>query len=216
MGQTMDTLFALRLLRLLVQPFRSSDAYRLGVININGERILDPSKFTYAQKNAYTPLIRIAFKLKRLINRIPGGESQIKSLIAAYYLVRESYENNLTDISEEQFFRVQNLLNEGVIFVEEQLDVERFLAEEEHWQKVNRKDKTDGMSAKAVKAYRREHPGSKLQTAVTENKPSGKRAKRRKAFCSRMKGMKNKKTSAKNARDPDSPINKALRRWKCR
>jgi hypothetical protein len=85
----------------------------------------------------------------------------------------------------------------------------------EDWQKVNRKDKTDGLSPAAVKAYRRENPGSKLQTAVTEKKPTGKRAKRRKSFCRRMKGMKSKLTSAKTARDPDSRINKALRRWNC-
>ena len=85
----------------------------------------------------------------------------------------------------------------------------------EDWQKVNRQDKTDGLSQKAVNAYRRENPGSKLQTAVTEKKPTGKRAKRRSNFCSRMKGMKSKLTSAKTSRDPDSRINKALRRWNC-
>ncbi len=85
----------------------------------------------------------------------------------------------------------------------------------EDWQKVNRQDKTDGLSQAAVDAYRRENPGSKLQTAVTEKKPKGKRAKRRANFCRRMKGMKSKLTSAKTARDPDSRINKALRRWRC-
>ena len=85
----------------------------------------------------------------------------------------------------------------------------------EDWQKVNRRDKTDGLSQAAVNAYRRENPGSKLQTAVTEKKPTGKRAKRRKSFCSRMKGMKKRLTSAETARDPDSRINKALRRWNC-
>ena len=85
----------------------------------------------------------------------------------------------------------------------------------EDWQKVNRKDKTDGLSQKAVNAYRRENPGSKLQTAVTEKNPKGKRAARRKSFCSRMGGMKKRLTSAKTARDPDSRINKALRRWNC-
>ena len=85
----------------------------------------------------------------------------------------------------------------------------------EDWQKVNRQDKTDGLSQKAVDAYRRENPGSKLQTAVTEKNPKGKRAKRRANFCRRMKGMKSKLTSAKTARDPDSRINKALRRWNC-
>jgi len=86
---------------------------------------------------------------------------------------------------------------------------------EEDWQSVNRKDKTAGLSRAAVAAYRRENPGSKLQTAVTEKNPSGKRAERRKSFCRRMKGMKSKLTSAKTARDPDSNINKALRRWNC-
>ena len=85
----------------------------------------------------------------------------------------------------------------------------------EDWQSINRKDKTDGLSKKAVNAYRRENPGSKLQTAVTEKKPKGKRAKRRASFCRRMSGMKSKLTSTKTARDPDSRINKALRRWNC-
>ena len=84
---------------------------------------------------------------------------------------------------------------------------------DEDWQKVNRKDKTDGLSQKAVDAYRRENPGSKLKTAVT-TKPSklkkgSKDANRRKSFCSRMKGMKKRLTSAKTANDPDSRINKA-------
>jgi len=86
---------------------------------------------------------------------------------------------------------------------------------DEDWQKVNRKDKTDGLSQAAVDAYRRENPGSKLQTAVTEKKPTGKRKKRRINFCRRMKGMKKRLTSAETARDPDSDINKALRRWNC-
>jgi hypothetical protein len=91
---------------------------------------------------------------------------------------------------------------------------EQFLQVED-WQKVNRQDKTDGLSQKAVDAYRSENPGSKLQTAVTEKNPEGKREERRKAFCSRMSGMKKRLTSAETARDPDSKINKALRRWNC-
>ena len=90
---------------------------------------------------------------------------------------------------------------------------------DEDWQKVNKHDKTDGMSKKAVKAYRSENPGSKLKTAVT-TKPSklkkgSKAANRRKSFCARMSGMKKAHASAKTKRDPDSPINKALRRWNC-
>jgi hypothetical protein len=90
---------------------------------------------------------------------------------------------------------------------------------EEDWQKVNKGDKTDGMSRKAVNAYRRENPGSKLKTAVTKNPKKIKKGssddKRRKSFCARMSGMKKAHASAKTKRDPNSPINKALRRWNC-
>lgn len=87
------------------------------------------------------------------------------------------------------------------------------------WQRKEGKNPEGGLNAKGVASYRRENPGSKLQTAVT-TKPSklkagSKSAKRRKSFCSRMSGMKKKLTSAKTANDPNSRINKSLRKWNC-
>ena len=84
----------------------------------------------------------------------------------------------------------------------------------EDWQKVNKSDKTDGMSQKAVNAYKRENPGSKLQTAVTEKKPTGKRAKRRTSFCARSKGQKDMH-NIDCTKDPDKAICKARKRWNC-
>ena len=84
----------------------------------------------------------------------------------------------------------------------------------EDWQKVNRGDKTDGMSQKAVNAYKRENPGSKLQTAVTEKNPSGKRAKRRKSFCARSNGQR-KMHNIDCSKTPDKKICKARKRWNC-
>jgi hypothetical protein len=88
----------------------------------------------------------------------------------------------------------------------------------EDWQKANKQDKTDGMSQKAVNAYRRENPGSKLKTAVT-TKPSklkkgGKASKRRKSYCSRSRGQM-KMHSISCAKTPDKAICKARRRWNC-
>jgi hypothetical protein len=89
----------------------------------------------------------------------------------------------------------------------------------EAWQRKEGKNPEGGLNKKGVESYRRANPGSKLQTAVTTEpsklKPGSKKAKRRKSFCSRMKGMKAKLTSAKTARDPDSRINKSLRKWNC-
>ena len=85
----------------------------------------------------------------------------------------------------------------------------------EDWQKVNKKDKTDGMSPAAVKAYRRENPGSKLKTAVTgDPKPGSKDSKRRKSYCSRSKGQQDMH-NIDCSKTPDKAICKARRRWKC-
>jgi hypothetical protein len=93
------------------------------------------------------------------------------------------------------------------------------LVEVAAWQRKEGKNPEGGLNAKGIAAYRRENPGSKLQMAVT-TKPSklkagSKAANRRKSFCARMGGMKKRLTSAKTARDPDSRINKALRKWNC-
>jgi hypothetical protein len=76
------------------------------------------------------------------------------------------------------------------------------------------KSKKGGLTAKGRAKYNRA-TGGNLQAPVTEDKPTGKRAARRKSFCSRMKGMKKKLTGSKKKNDPNSRINKALRRWKC-
>ena len=76
------------------------------------------------------------------------------------------------------------------------------------------KSKKGGLTAKGRAKYNRA-TGGNLKPPVTEDKPTGKRAARRKSFCSRMKGMKKKLTGSKKKNDPNSRINKALKRWKC-
>ena len=88
----------------------------------------------------------------------------------------------------------------------------------EDWQKANKRDKTDGMSQKAVNSYRRENPGSKLKTAVT-TKPSklkkgSKASKRRSSYCSRSAGQQ-KMHNISCSKTPDKAICKARRRWNC-
>ena len=70
-----------------------------------------------------------------------------------------------------------------------------------------------GMTEAGVKAYRKANPGSKLQTAVTEKNPTGKRAARRKSFCARSAGQMKKFPKA--AKDPNSRLRQARRRWRC-
>ena len=72
-----------------------------------------------------------------------------------------------------------------------------------------------GMTKKGVERYRRENPGSKLKTAVTGKvKKGSKAAKRRKSFCARSAGQMKKFPKA--ARDPNSRLRQARRRWRCK
>ena len=70
-----------------------------------------------------------------------------------------------------------------------------------------------GMTAKGVAKYRRNNPGSKLKTAVTEKKPTGKRASRRKSYCARSAGQM--KQFPKAAKDPNSRVRQARKSWRC-
>jgi hypothetical protein len=87
------------------------------------------------------------------------------------------------------------------------------------WQRKEGKSESGGLNKKGIASYRAANPGSKLSMAVTTKpsklKPGSKAANRRKSFCKRMTGMKNKLTSAKTAKDPNSRINKSLRKWNC-
>ena len=70
-----------------------------------------------------------------------------------------------------------------------------------------------GMTQAGVKSYRRMNPDSKLSTAVTEDKPGPKRSARRKSYCARSAGQM--KMFPKAAKDPNSRLRQARRRWKC-
>jgi hypothetical protein len=87
------------------------------------------------------------------------------------------------------------------------------------WQRKEGKNPEGGLNRKGIASYRAKNPGSKLSMAVTTKpsklKPGSKAANRRKSFCARMSGMKKRLTSAKTANDPDSRINKSLRKWNC-
>jgi|694.fasta_scaffold03343_11 hypothetical protein len=97
----------------------------------------------------------------------------------------------------------------------EEVDLEETAA----WQRKEGKRESGGLNQKGVDSYRRENPGSKLKTAVTTEpsklKAGSAAANRRKSFCARMSGMKKRLTSAATAKDPDSRINKSLRKWNC-
>jgi hypothetical protein len=78
------------------------------------------------------------------------------------------------------------------------------------WQRKEGKSSTGGLNAKGRASYNRANPG---KPGLKAPQPEG--GSRKKSFCARMSGMKKKLTSSKTANDPNSRINKSLRKWKC-
>lgn len=84
------------------------------------------------------------------------------------------------------------------------------------WQRKSGKNPSGGLNAKGRRSYKKQTGGTlKPPVSRKKAKTSKKAASRRKSFCARMGGMKKKLTGKKTARDPNSRINKALRKWDC-
>ena len=77
------------------------------------------------------------------------------------------------------------------------------------WQRAEGKSESGGLNETGRKSYEKNNPGSNLKAPQPEG------GSRKKSFCARMGGMKKKLTSSKTANDPNSRINKSLRKWKC-
>lgn len=129
MSQIVDNLIAYRVLTMLVKPFRETDAYKLGIIDAKGKNLIKPSSLnTSEQKSAYTFLHRLVFNMKKIINKLPGGESKLKSLAAAFFLIKEYYEKNVrsTSMMEEKFKR---LMESEALLAEENIIIEKYMKE---------------------------------------------------------------------------------------
>tara|TARA_R100001591_G_scaffold21823_1_gene31357 strand:- start:1761 stop:2030 length:270 start_codon:yes stop_codon:yes gene_type:complete len=83
------------------------------------------------------------------------------------------------------------------------------------WQRSAGKSPSGGLNRKGRASARRQGMNLKAPVSRKQAKRSPKAAARRKSFCARMLGMKKNLTSKKTARDPNSRINKALRKWDC-
>jgi hypothetical protein len=122
-----DNVIAARLLYMLVTPFEHTDAFRLGIIDSKGKLLKHAKDLkTGSERDAYNYLTRLVFNVKRLINKLPGGESKLKNFVAAYFLIKESYKKKSTIVNEEELIR---LCEQDIILVEEQIQVEKILEE---------------------------------------------------------------------------------------
>lgn len=86
-----DLAYTFRFIRMLVMKWEEWDAYKQGLIDENGKRIKSVKLDTDAKKSSYTPFVRLAANVKRLLGKVPGGESRLGTFAAALYLIKEQY-----------------------------------------------------------------------------------------------------------------------------
>jgi hypothetical protein len=129
MSTTIDNMLAFKILYMLVTPFEKTDAYKFGIIDKDGTPLKKSKDLKSSEeKDSYTNLDRLVFSLKRLLGKVPGGKSQLASLVAAYWLIKESHQKR-TVVKEEELLSLIDLIEEKKLtLVEEELDIEKFIA----------------------------------------------------------------------------------------
>jgi hypothetical protein len=133
MSRIIDNLIAYKVLKMLVTNFTDTEAFKLGIIDAKGKNLRKANTLsTTEEKDAYTFLNRLVFNMKKIINKLPGGENKTKSLVAALWLVKETYESGTrsTALMQEKFDKLLTMLDNRVSLVEEELLVKKFLSEE--------------------------------------------------------------------------------------
>ena len=108
-----DLAYTFRFIRLMAMDWKSWDAYKLGIIDENGKRQRNVKLDNNEKKSAYTPFIRLAANLKRLVSNIPGGGSKLGSFASALFLIKEKVgEKGIKTICKEMDIDVLDFLNE--------------------------------------------------------------------------------------------------------
>jgi len=104
MSRYVDNIVTMRILYMLTTPFDQTDAYRLGIVDAQGKELRPISKlYSVEEKEAYTYLHRLIFRLKRIINKVPLENKNFLSFAAAWALIKENVEYD-DDILEELFY----------------------------------------------------------------------------------------------------------------
>ncbi len=110
MGRAIDLFVTYRFIKILVTPFKEQDAYKLGVIDKDGNRILQPGTNkptilnTIKEKNSYTVLHKLVFNIKKIFAKVPGLRTKLGSYAAALFLLKDTFKEDVDPKMWEQEF----------------------------------------------------------------------------------------------------------------
>ena len=104
MGSAIDLFVTYRFLKLLTTPFKKTEAFKLGIIDDKGHRIMKPKSSkpevelsTTQQKNSYTILHKLVFNIKKLFNKVPGLRTKVGTYAAALFLLKDTFKEHVED-----------------------------------------------------------------------------------------------------------------------
>jgi len=118
MGRAIDLFVTYRFIKLLVTPFKNTDAYKLGIIDKTGNRVMPPpiagvrqtkpkSLGTIEEKNAYTILHKLVFNIKKIFGKVPGLRTKLGTYAAALFLLKDTFKESVEDpdVFEKEFMK---------------------------------------------------------------------------------------------------------------
>ena len=137
MGRAIDLFVTYRFIKLLVTPFNKTDAYKLGIIDEDGNRIIPPKPKvgawdkrpkelnTIEEQNAYTILHKLVFNIKKLFGKVPGLRTKLGTYAAALFLLKDTFKESVDDPDmfekefmkylKEQGYEIDDSISEEVI-----------------------------------------------------------------------------------------------------
>jgi len=114
MGRAIDLFVTYRFLKLLTTPFEKTEAYKLGIIDDNGNRIMQKGikkpqvpLVTTQEKNAYTILHKLVFNIKKIFAKVPGLRTKVGTYAAALFLLKDTFKESVDDpdMFEKEFMK---------------------------------------------------------------------------------------------------------------
>ena len=131
MGRAIDLFVTYRFIKLLVTPFEKTEAFKLGIIDEKGKRILEPGTNkpttlrTTEERNAFTVLHKLVFNIKKIFNKVPGLRTKLGTYAAALFLLKDTFKESVDDPDvfekefmkylKEQGYEIDNTVSEEVI-----------------------------------------------------------------------------------------------------
>ena len=134
MGRAIDLFVTYRFIKLLVTPFENTPAFKLGIIDKDGNRIkektvsrgMQPTVLIGdEQRSAYTILHKLVFNIKKIFGKVPGLRTKLGTYAAALFLLKDTFKEHVEDpdVFEKEFmkylkeegYEIDNTISEEVI-----------------------------------------------------------------------------------------------------